>query len=376
MLFPQNDICQHFRWHYNYAFIISSPKLKNHQENVEACWSVKKILKPIRASRTFADFYSINPDLHFVILNVISSKWPFSRLKIIWKSFIFLVQCYKSVKKILKPCWSVKKSLNHSRASRTFAWLLKYKPRFTFCDLECLFLKMTFFKTLDDMKVFYFWFLVQRFKSVMKYMKPCWSVKKILNHYRVSRTFAWLQQYKPRLTLCDLECYFLKMTFFQDFRWHESFLFFVSSPALQKRLENFEACWSVKRTRSPAGASRKFWSLLDFRWHESFLFLVSSAALQKRQENFEAWGIKKILKPTRASRTFAGRFFRWHFLFLVSSAALKKCQENFEACWTSRKFEALLERQENFEAKNVSQDFYGVENKGSFCVLDILVRFV
>ena len=41
--------------------------------------------------------------------------------------------------------------------------------------------------------------------------------------------------------------------FFQDFRWHESFVFFVSSPALQKRQENFEACWSVK----------KIWSLLE-----------------------------------------------------------------------------------------------------------------
>ena len=60
-----------------------------------------------------------------------------------------------------------------------------------------------------------------------------------------------------------------------------------------------------------------------------FFFLVSSAALQKRQENVEAcWSVKKILKPAGASR----------------------------------KYEALLERQENFEAKNVSQDFYGVEN--------------
>ena len=107
-----------------------------------------------------------------------------------------------------------------------------------------------------------------------------------------------------------------------------TFLFFVSSPALQKRQENFEACWSVKKIWSPAGASRKFWSLLDFRWHKSFSFLVSSAALQKRQENVEAcWSVKKILKPAGASR----------------------------------KFEALLERQENFEAKNVSQDFFGVE---------------
>ena len=67
MLFPQNDIFHHFRWHYSYVFIISSPELKKRQEKFEACWSVKKILKPIRASRTFADFYSINPDLHFVI---------------------------------------------------------------------------------------------------------------------------------------------------------------------------------------------------------------------------------------------------------------------------------------------------------------------
>ena len=36
MLFPQNDICQHFRWHYSYAFIISSPELKKRQQNFEA----------------------------------------------------------------------------------------------------------------------------------------------------------------------------------------------------------------------------------------------------------------------------------------------------------------------------------------------------
>ena len=36
MLFPQNDICQHIRWHYSYAFIISSPELKKRQENFEA----------------------------------------------------------------------------------------------------------------------------------------------------------------------------------------------------------------------------------------------------------------------------------------------------------------------------------------------------
>ena len=74
MLFPQNDIFQHFRLYYSYAFIISSPELK----------SVKKILKPTRESRKFEsllerqellqDLYSINPDLHFVILNVISSE--------------------------------------------------------------------------------------------------------------------------------------------------------------------------------------------------------------------------------------------------------------------------------------------------------------
>ena len=31
-----NDICQHFRWHYSYAFIISSPALQKRQENFEA----------------------------------------------------------------------------------------------------------------------------------------------------------------------------------------------------------------------------------------------------------------------------------------------------------------------------------------------------
>ena len=72
-----------------------------------------------------------------------------------------------------------------------------------------------------------------------------------------------------------------------------TFLFFVSSPGLQKRQENFE----------------------------SFLFFVSSRALQKRQENFEAcWSVKKLLKPTRASRTFTGRFYSinqdLHFVIL------------------------------------------------------------
>ena len=88
---------------------------------------------------------------------------------------------------------------------------------------------MTFFKTLDDMKVFYFSFLVQRFKSAKKILKPAGA----------SRKFWSLL----------------------DFRWHESFLFLVSSAALQKRQENFEACWSVKNIWSPAGATKKFWSL-------------------------------------------------------------------------------------------------------------------
>ena len=74
--------------------------------------------------------------------------------------------------------------------------------------------------------------------------------------------------------------------FFKTLDKMKVFLFFVSSPALQKCQENFEACWSVKKIWSPAGVTRKFWSLLDFRWYESFLFLVSSAALQKRQEIF------------------------------------------------------------------------------------------
>ena len=37
---------------------------------------------------------------------------------------------------------------------------------------------MTFFKTLDDMKVFYFSFLVQRFKSAKKILKPAGASKK------------------------------------------------------------------------------------------------------------------------------------------------------------------------------------------------------
>ena len=131
--------------------------------------------------------------------------------------------------------------------------------------------------------------------------EACWSVKKIWSPAGASRNFWSL-----------LECYFLKMTFFQDFRWHESVLFFVSSPALQKRQENFEVCWSVKKIWSPAGASRNFWSLLecyflkmtfffqDFRWHESFYF---SFLVQ----HFKS--VKKLLKPTRASRSFTGRFY-------------------------------------------------------------------
>ena len=93
--------------------------------------------------------------------------------------FSFLMQRYKSVKKSLKPCWSVKKILKPTRASRTFAGLLQYKPRFAFRDLECYFLKMTFFKTLDDMNVSYFSFLVQRYKSDKKILKPCWNVKNV-----------------------------------------------------------------------------------------------------------------------------------------------------------------------------------------------------
>ena len=54
----------------------------------------------------------------------------------------------------------------------------------------------------------------------------------------------------------------------------------------------------------------------------------------------------------------------------------KSVKKILKPAGASRKFEALLERQENFEAKNVSQDFYGV---GNFCLLDIwldLSRFV
>ena len=176
---------------------------------------------------------------------------------------------------------------------------------------------------------FYFLFLAQRYKGVKKILKqrqenlkPCWSVKKISKPTRASKPFAGLLQYKPRVTFCECQEYLkpwrLKMT------W-KFFLFFVSSAALQRRQENFEACWSVKKIWSPAGASSKFWSQLerqellqdfysvnqnlhfvilnvisskwlfqDLRWHKSFLFFVSSAALQKRQElHFES--IKKVL---------------------------------------------------------------------------------
>ena len=37
---------------------------------------------------------------------------------------------------------------------------------------------MTFFKTLDDMKVFYLSFLVQHFKSVKKILKPAGASRK------------------------------------------------------------------------------------------------------------------------------------------------------------------------------------------------------
>ena len=42
-----------------------------------------------------------------------------------------------------------------------------------------------------------------------------------------------------------------------------TFLFLVSSPALQKRQENDEACWSVKKIWISVGESRNFWSLLE-----------------------------------------------------------------------------------------------------------------
>ena len=101
---------QDFRWHES-LFFVSSPALQKRQENFEACWSVKKLLKPTRASRTFTGrFYSINQDLHFVILNVISLKWLFFKIldgmKVFY--FSFLVQHFKSVKKILKPAGASK----------------------------------------------------------------------------------------------------------------------------------------------------------------------------------------------------------------------------------------------------------------------------
>ena len=163
------------------------------QENFEACWSVKKLLKPTRASRTFTGrFYSINQDLHFLILNVISSK--------------------------------------------------------------CL-----FFKTLDDMKVFYFSFPVQHFKSV----KKIWSLlerQELLKPTRASRTFTGrFYSINQDLHFVILNLISSKWLFFKTLDGMKVFfLFFVSSPALQKRQENFEACWSVKKIWSPAGASRNF----------------------------------------------------------------------------------------------------------------------
>ena len=96
-----------------FLFFVSSPALQKRQENFEACWSVKKILKPTRASRTFTGrFYSINKDLHFVILNVISSKLLFY--------FWCPVQHFKNVKKMLKPVG----------ASRKFEVLLERQETF------------------------------------------------------------------------------------------------------------------------------------------------------------------------------------------------------------------------------------------------------
>ena len=91
------------------------------------------------------------------------------------------------------------------------------------------------------------------FQKRQENFEACWSVKKILNHSRASRTFAWLLQYKPRFTFCEIECYFLKMTLFQNFRWHESFYFSF----LVQRYK------SDKKILKPAGASRKFWTILE-----------------------------------------------------------------------------------------------------------------
>ena len=160
-----------------------------------------------------------------------------------------------------------------------------------------------------------------------------WRVKKILNHSRASRTFAWLLQYKPRFTFSDIECYFLKMTFFQDFRWHESFLFFVSSPALQKRQENFEACWSVKKLLKPTRASRTFtgrFYSIDQDLHFVILNVISSKWLFfKTLDGMKVFyfsflvqhfkSIKKILKPAGASRNFWSLLERQELLQAAST---------------------------------------------------------
>ena len=181
MLFPQNDLFQDFRWHEKFLFFVYSPALQND----------KKILKPAGASRKFwttlkrqellHDFYSINQDLHFLILNVISSKWLFFQDFRWHESFLFLVSspALQKRQENFEACWSVKKLLKPTRASRTFTGrFYSINQDLHFVTLNVISSKWLFFKTLDGMKVFYFSFLVQHFKSVKKILKPAGASRK------------------------------------------------------------------------------------------------------------------------------------------------------------------------------------------------------
>ena len=105
-----------------------------------------------------------------------------------------------------------------TRASRTFAGLLQYKPRFTFCDPECHFLQMTFLKTLDDMNVFNFSFLVQRYKSVKKVFKPAGVSRKflsLLDRQELLQDFYSINQdfNTPRSAMVERNLPFRKFTY-------------------------------------------------------------------------------------------------------------------------------------------------------------------
>ena len=127
MLFPQNDIFPDFRWHESFFFYFSFlvQRYKSAKKILKLCWSVKTILKPTRASRTLQDFYSINPDMHFVLLNVISSKCLDDMIFFLFSVSSTALQ--KRVKKILKPAYGFvnnKRSAVSAPRSSIFSWRL------------------------------------------------------------------------------------------------------------------------------------------------------------------------------------------------------------------------------------------------------------